>query len=52
MWDVEAARKAGLRTVAVPTGGAFSQAELEHAGAVAVYQDCDELLRSGFPAGL
>lgn len=52
VWDVEAARKTGLRTVAVLTGGAFSQAELEHAGAVAVYQDCDELLRSGFPAGL
>ncbi len=52
VWDVEAANKAGLRTIAVLTGGAFSRAELQHAGAVAVYQDCDELLRSGFPDGL
>ena len=51
-WDVVAARKTGLRTVAVLTGGAFSRAELEEAGAVAVYQDCAELLESGFPDGL
>jgi HAD superfamily hydrolase (TIGR01549 family) len=36
-WDVEAARKAGLPTVCVLTGG-FSQAELEDAGAAAVYE--------------
>ena len=51
-WDIVAAKKAGLRTVGVLTGGAFSRAELEEAGAVAVYQDCAELLQSGFPDGL
>lgn len=52
VWDVIAANKAGLRTVGVLTGGAFSRAELEEAGAVAVYQDCAEMLSSGFPDGL
>ncbi len=38
VWDVEAARRAGVGTVAVETGG-FSHFELEHAGALAVYRD-------------
>jgi HAD superfamily hydrolase (TIGR01509 family) len=42
-WDVEAARKAGLQTVAVLTGGAYSEAELREAGAVAVYESVKEL---------
>jgi HAD superfamily hydrolase (TIGR01509 family) len=49
VWDVEAADAAGIRTVAVLTGGAFSRQELEEAGAVAVYEDCAELLDSNFP---
>jgi HAD superfamily hydrolase (TIGR01509 family) len=49
VWDVEAADAAGIRTVAVLTGGAFSRQELEEAGAVAVYEDCAELLDSSFP---
>jgi HAD superfamily hydrolase (TIGR01549 family) len=36
-WDVEAARKAGLPTVCVLTGG-FSASELAEAGAAAVYE--------------
>ena len=52
VWDIQAADAAGLRTVAVLTGGAFSRAELEDAGAVAVYEDCAALLASGFPEGL
>ena len=48
VWDIEAAARAGVRTVAVLTGGAFSKAELEEAGAVAVYNDCAELLDSSF----
>ncbi|HYH49905.1 MAG TPA: HAD family hydrolase [Acidimicrobiia bacterium] len=43
VWDVEAARKAGLRCVAVLSGG-ISRAELEKAGAVAVYEDVAALL--------
>ena len=35
-WDVEAARRAGIETVAVLTGG-FSEPELREAGAVAVF---------------
>jgi phosphoglycolate phosphatase-like HAD superfamily hydrolase len=43
VWDVEAARRAGIRVVAVETGG-FSAAELREAGADAVYHDVGELL--------
>ena len=35
-WDIVAARRAGLKTVAVLTGG-FSEAELLDAGAVAAF---------------
>ncbi len=52
MWDVKSAKGAGVRTVAVLTGGAFSRAELEEAGAFAVYEDCAELLEAGFPEEL
>ncbi|MCA1730390.1 MAG: HAD family hydrolase [Actinobacteria bacterium] len=52
VWDVESAKEAGVRTVAVLTGGAFSQAELEEAGAYVVYEDCAELLEAGFPEEL
>jgi HAD superfamily hydrolase (TIGR01509 family) len=52
VWDVESARRAGVRMVAVLTGGAYSRAELEAAGAVAVYDDCAALLAAGFPDGL
>jgi HAD superfamily hydrolase (TIGR01549 family) len=41
-WDVEAARKAGVDTIAVLTGG-FSEQELRDAGAVAVFESMDEL---------
>ena len=49
IWDIEGAREAGVRVAAVMTGGAFSRAELEEAGAYAVYEDCAELLEAGFP---
>src|ERR671910_2619274 len=49
LWDVEAAKDAGIRTVAVLSGGAFHTQDLEEAGAVAVYQDCAALLDSDFP---
>jgi HAD superfamily hydrolase (TIGR01509 family) len=41
-WDCEAAKRAGIATVAVLTGG-FSEAELRDAGAAAVYRSIDEL---------
>jgi HAD superfamily hydrolase (TIGR01509 family) len=41
-WDCEAARRAGVQTVAVLTGG-FSEAELRDAGAVAVFASIVEL---------
>jgi HAD superfamily hydrolase (TIGR01549 family) len=44
-WDVEAARKAGLDTLAVLSGGAYSERELLDAGAVAVYETVDDLRR-------
>lgn len=49
VWDVEAADRAGIRTVGVLTGGAFSERELREAGAVEVYQDCAALLETSFP---
>jgi HAD superfamily hydrolase (TIGR01509 family) len=49
VWDIESASAAGIRTVAVLTGGAFSEEELREAGAVEVYEDCAALLDSGFP---
>jgi HAD superfamily hydrolase (TIGR01509 family) len=52
IWDIEAAKEAGVRVAAVMTGGAFSRAELEEAGAYAVYEDCAELLEAGFPREL
>jgi phosphoglycolate phosphatase-like HAD superfamily hydrolase len=41
-WDVEAARKAGLETVCLLTGG-FSEQELRDAGASAVFESAQEL---------
>jgi HAD superfamily hydrolase (TIGR01509 family) len=41
-WDVEAAKRAGIETVCVLTGG-FSRAELEEAGAAAVFESIVEL---------
>jgi HAD superfamily hydrolase (TIGR01509 family) len=41
-WDCEAAKRAGIQTVAVLTGG-FSEAELRDAGAVAVFHSIEEL---------
>ena len=41
-WDIEAARKAGLETVCVISGG-FSEQELRDAGAAAVFESVEEL---------
>ncbi len=41
-WDIEAARKAGVPTVTVITGG-FCEQELRDAGAAAVYESVGEL---------
>jgi HAD superfamily hydrolase (TIGR01509 family) len=49
VWDVEAAHGAGIRTVAVLTGGTFDEEELRESGAVEVYRDCAALLESSFP---
>ncbi|HET7529658.1 MAG TPA: HAD family hydrolase [Mycobacteriales bacterium] len=43
VWDVEAARRAGLACVAVLSGG-ISEHDLREAGAVAVYRDARHLL--------
>ena len=41
-WDVEAAAKLDVATIAVLTGG-FSAAELRDAGAIAVFESVEEL---------
>jgi HAD superfamily hydrolase (TIGR01509 family) len=41
-WDCKAAKRAGIETVAVLTGG-FSEAELREAGAAAVFDSIEEL---------
>jgi HAD superfamily hydrolase (TIGR01509 family) len=42
-WDCEAAKRAGIATVAVLTGG-FSEAELREAGATAVFASLSDLV--------
>jgi phosphoglycolate phosphatase-like HAD superfamily hydrolase len=42
VWDVASAKRARLSCIAVETGG-YSRAELEQAGAVAVYRDVKDL---------
>jgi phosphoglycolate phosphatase-like HAD superfamily hydrolase len=42
VWDCEAAKRAGLKTVGVLTGG-FSEDELSDAGAVAVFRSLPSL---------
>jgi HAD superfamily hydrolase (TIGR01509 family) len=42
VWDCEAAKRAGLETIAVLTGG-FSEQELRDAGAAIVFESIDEL---------
>jgi len=49
IWDIQAAQGCGLQTIGVLTGGAFSRQELQMAGAVAIYENCRELLLAGFP---
>jgi len=49
VWDIEAARRAGIGCIGVLTGG-ISRAELDEAGALAVYRDAAELL-AGLDAG-
>jgi HAD superfamily hydrolase (TIGR01549 family) len=44
-WDCEAAKRAGLDTIAVLTGG-FSETELRDAGALAVYSSIGDLRES------
>lgn len=44
VWDVQACAKAGVACACVLSGG-ISAKELTEAGAVAVYEDCQELLR-------
>lgn len=44
VWDVKAARAAGVPTLAVLTGG-FASAELEEAGAAAVVESVEDLRR-------
>jgi phosphoglycolate phosphatase-like HAD superfamily hydrolase len=41
-WDIRAARKAGLETICVLSGG-FSEDELRGPGAIAVYESVKEL---------
>jgi HAD superfamily hydrolase (TIGR01549 family) len=43
-WDVKAAARAGVETIAVLTGG-FAEAELTEAGACAVFESIEELRR-------
>lgn len=44
-WDIEAAGKADLRTVAVQSGG-WRKEQLQDAGAIAVYADAADIVRN------
>jgi HAD superfamily hydrolase (TIGR01509 family) len=52
VWDVEAAQRAGVACIGVLSGG-VSRGELEQAGAVAVFDDAQDLLENmdGSPIG-
>lgn len=43
VWDVEAAKRAGVACIGVLSGG-VSRGELEHAGAAAVFENAEDLL--------
>jgi HAD superfamily hydrolase (TIGR01549 family) len=45
VWDCEAAKRAGIETVAVLSGG-FSESELKEAGAISVFESVAELRES------
>ena len=45
VWDIHAARRAGILSVGLLTGG-FGEQELSNAGAMRVYRDAAELLQS------
>ena len=45
VWDVEAAKRADIPTIAVRTGG-FGHDELVEAGAACVFESIDDLLDS------
>jgi HAD superfamily hydrolase (TIGR01509 family) len=49
VWDVEAAKAAGIKTIGVLSGGAYSAEELKRAGAEEVYENCAALLDTNFP---
>jgi HAD superfamily hydrolase (TIGR01509 family) len=49
IWDVESAKGAGIRTIAVLSGGAYDEEDLREAGATEVHRDCAALLEAGFP---
>ena len=50
-WDVEAAARAEVKTIAVLTGG-FSEAELREAGAVDVFESLVDAAREARPTPL
>ncbi|MEU4746722.1 HAD hydrolase-like protein [Actinosynnema sp. NPDC023658] len=45
VWDVEAARRAGMPAIAVRSGG-FGDDELKEAGAIAIYDTPADLLKA------
>ncbi len=49
VWDVQSAKGAGIRTVALLSDGAFDEEDLREAGAIEVHKDCAALLKAGFP---
>ena len=51
IWDIQAARAAGIGCVTVETGG-FSRHELSEAGSLQVYRDVAELLAQLFTSPL
>ena len=51
VWDIHAARRAGILAVGLLTGG-FGEQELSNAGAMRVYRDAEELLLSIDELGL
>jgi phosphoglycolate phosphatase-like HAD superfamily hydrolase len=49
VWEVQSAKGAGIRAVALLSDGAFDEEDLRESGAIEVHKDCAALFKAGFP---
>jgi len=49
VWEVQSAKGAGIRAVALLADGAFDEEGPRESGAIEVHEDCAALFKTGFP---